>query len=99
MGKFKEPIVKLENILSPQEMKERFGSAQYKVSGDEKGLYINSDYMVEKLLGFKTNDPEFIIREIPRAYLSILKEVREARQKKRYLTLFEKVNRAENTRK
>jgi hypothetical protein len=96
MKKEKKKSVRInwENILSPREMKERFGH-QYLIEKRGEEIYINSDYLVERVLdnsdyfGSPENflkNSERIIETIPIVYRHIIKEVKSLKKKYRSIT-------------
>jgi len=80
MKRDKEAI-KWENILSPQEMKERFGSVKYKVTKGGEEIYINSDYFVARLLDTMHEKLSYrvISRNIPYIYRRIVEEAKSSK--------------------
>lgn len=72
--------IKLENVLSPTEMWEKFGDIKdWKLYGGQ--VYINSNYLMAELLRGTRGETDYkvLIRNIPYAYRRIVKEAENSR--------------------
>jgi hypothetical protein len=86
-------------LVSPfaiEYMNKLSGSDDMRFASHNKKTYVNSEYVAQKLLetGLKTSDE--MVRELPRVWLSIMREIRKEESKT--TSLFDRINKAEQTK-
>jgi len=73
----KKPIIKWDNILSPEEMKEMFDQ-QYGMTKTRDGdIYVNSKVLVEELAKDGTEDVNELVKMVPTVYLCLVRKYRK----------------------
>jgi len=81
-----DDILKWENILPPEEMKSKFGPKYFPIEIRNREVYVSSEYFIKEALKSGEADFNQLVREIERVFLSLNRDLRLVKDRRRYKT-------------